>query len=57
LPALDVDLHLAATRLDLGDLHGARELREQTLAARRRCSGEEHPDTLALMNNLAAVCR
>ena len=29
--------NLAETRRDLGDLHGARELHEQTLAARQRC--------------------
>ena len=31
----------------------ARDLQEQTLAARRRLLGDEHPDTLCSMNNLA----
>jgi hypothetical protein len=38
-------------------LEGARDLHEQTLAARRRVLGEDHPDTLISMNNLAAVRR
>ncbi len=45
--------NLAETLRALGDHAGARELHEQTLAARRRLLGDEHPDTLSSMNNLA----
>jgi hypothetical protein len=38
-----------------GDLSAARALHEQALAIRRRVEGEEHPDTLQSMNNLAAT--
>jgi hypothetical protein len=38
-----------------GDLPAARALHEQALAIRRRVEGEEHPDTLQSMNNLAAT--
>ena len=34
---------------------GARALLEQVLALRRRVLGDEHPDTLISMNNLAAT--
>ena len=46
---------LAETLRNLGDLQGARELREQALAARRRVLGADHPDTLRSMNNLARI--
>ena len=46
---------LAATRRDVGDLDGARQLHEQTLTARRRVLGEDHPDTLRSMNSLASI--
>jgi Flp pilus assembly protein TadD len=36
-----------------GDLPGARKIQEQVLDASRRVLGEEHPDTLTSMNNLA----
>jgi hypothetical protein len=49
--------HLAETRRSLVDLHGARELHEQTLAAHRRMLGEDHPDTLASMDNLETMHR
>jgi hypothetical protein len=49
--------NLAVTFADLGDLQGARELHEQTLAARRRVLGEDHPDTLQSMNNLDLLRR
>ena len=38
-----------------GDLNGARELYEKVLEISRRILGEEHPDTLTSMNNLAAL--
>jgi hypothetical protein len=38
-----------------GDLPGAREFEEQVLAVRCRVLGEEHPDTLTTMNNLAVT--
>lgn len=37
------------------DLQGARQLLEQTLAARRQVLGDDHPDTLTSMSNLAAT--
>jgi hypothetical protein len=40
-----------------GDLQGARDLHEQVLDAYRRVLGDEHPDTLNSMNNLAATLR
>jgi hypothetical protein len=49
--------NLAATRLDLGDLDGARDLQEQALVARRRVLGDNHPDTLRSIDNLAQVRR
>jgi hypothetical protein len=49
--------NLAETRRDLDDLQGARELHEQALAGRRLVLGDNHPDTLASMNNLATVRR
>lgn len=49
--------HLAGTRRALGDLQGARQLHEQTLAGRRRILGDDHPDTLASMSKLAEVRR
>ena len=36
-----------------GDYAGARQLEERVLEARKRVLGEEHPDTLTSMNNLA----
>jgi hypothetical protein len=47
--------NLAVARRNLGDLQGARDLHEQTLAARRRVLGADHPDTLLSMSNLATV--
>jgi hypothetical protein len=47
--------HLAETRRNQGDLQGARDLREQTLATRRRVLGNDHPDTLLSMHGLAAI--
>jgi hypothetical protein len=49
--------NLAETRRGLGDLQGARDLHEQTLAGYRRVLGDDHPDTITSMNNLAAVRR
>jgi hypothetical protein len=49
--------YLAETLQALGDLRGALELHKQTLAARQRVLGPDHPDTLASTNNLAAVRR
>jgi tetratricopeptide (TPR) repeat protein len=40
---------------DQGDLAGARKLQEQVLEIRRRILGEEHPDTITSMGNLAAT--
>jgi hypothetical protein len=40
---------------EFGDLQGAHVLHEQTLAARQRILGEDHPDTLASMSSLEAV--
>jgi hypothetical protein len=42
---------------ELGKRQAARELDEDTLARRRRVLGEDHPDTLASANNLAAAFR
>jgi hypothetical protein len=38
-----------------GDLEGARQVHEQTLAARRRVLGDDHRDTLTSMSSLAQV--
>jgi hypothetical protein len=38
-----------------GDLPGARKIRDQVLKANRRVLGEDHPDTLTSMCNLAAT--
>jgi hypothetical protein len=38
-------------------LPAARELHEQVFAMRRRVLGEEHPDTLVSMNDLALLRR
>ncbi len=43
------------TLRDLGDAAGARDLHEAALSVRRRVLGEEHPDTLQSMNNLAVI--
>ncbi|MBU4262872.1 MAG: tetratricopeptide repeat-containing protein [Proteobacteria bacterium] len=40
-----------------GAYAAARTLQEQVLAMRRRVQGDEHPDTLTIMNNLAATLR
>jgi hypothetical protein len=45
----------AILRYAQGDLAGARRLQEEVLAERRRVLGQEHRDTLAAMNNLAAT--
>ena len=51
-------LHEAGVYLrSRGQFQLARELHEQALAGRRRVLGEEHPDTLTSMNNLANVPR
>jgi hypothetical protein len=49
--------NLAKTRQDLGNLQGAYQLFEQAVAGRRWVLGEDHPDTLTTMNNLADVRR
>jgi Tetratricopeptide repeat len=49
--------NVALTYRVLGDPQGANELHEQTLTTRRRVLGDDHPDTLNSMNNLAAVRR
>jgi len=49
--------NLATTRRALGDLQGAQDLYEQALAGRRRVLGDDHPDTLASMTNLAETRR
>jgi hypothetical protein len=41
----------------MGDLQGARDLLEQTLAARRRVLGDDHPHTLVSMSHLAETRR
>ncbi|MGA2327596.1 MAG: tetratricopeptide repeat protein [Bryobacteraceae bacterium] len=46
---------VAILRWAQGDLAGARRLHEQVLKACRRVLGEEHPDTLRAMGNLAAT--
>jgi hypothetical protein len=48
---------LGATRRDLGDLDGTRQLLKQALAGYRRVLGEDHPYTLTAMNNLATTRR
>lgn len=49
--------NVAITRRILGDLPGARQLHEQTLAGLRRVRGEDHRETLVSMNNLAETRR
>jgi len=49
--------NLAVTLWNQGDPSGARTLEDQVLGVRRRLLGDEHPDTLASMNNLAAILR
>ena len=49
--------NLTETRRDLGDLEGARDLHEQTLAGLQRMLGDDHPDTLNSMYNLAEIRR
>ena len=44
-------------RRALGDLPGALRLHEQTLTARQRVLGPDHPDTLATTINLGEVRR
>jgi tetratricopeptide (TPR) repeat protein len=46
-------LWVARRDYERGDYASARKLQEQALAALRRVLGEEHPDTLAAMGNLA----
>ena len=41
----------------LGEYQAARELDQDTVARRRRVSGEDHPDTLASASNLAEDLR
>jgi hypothetical protein len=48
---------LAETYRALGDLQHARELHQKTLTARRRVLGNDHPDTVTSVSNLAAVRR
>jgi tetratricopeptide (TPR) repeat protein len=48
-------LWVARRDYERGDYASARKLQEQALAALRRVLGEEHPDTLAAMNDLAAT--
>ena len=48
-------IRLANTFRSIGDLEEARALQEDVLEARRRVLGEEHPDTLDSMENLAAT--
>jgi tetratricopeptide (TPR) repeat protein len=45
----------AETLRSQGDLAGARALQEEILAKRRHTLGEEHPDTLYALNNLAVT--
>jgi hypothetical protein len=47
--------NLAMTRYALGDLDGAHKLLEQAVAGYRRVLGDDHPDTLNSVNNLAAI--
>jgi hypothetical protein len=49
--------NLATTLWDQSDLANARTLYEQVLDARRRILGDEHPDTLQSMSNLAITLR
>jgi hypothetical protein len=46
---------LASVHQALGDLDVAHTLHEQALASRRQVLGDDHPDTLQSMNNLAAI--
>jgi tetratricopeptide (TPR) repeat protein len=48
---------LARAHRDLGDLHRARALDEDTLNRDRRILGDDHPDTLHSANNLAISLR
>jgi hypothetical protein len=41
----------------LGDLEGARDGHQDALSMRLAALGEEHPDTLASMGDLAGVLR
>ena len=49
--------NLANTMLAQGDPAAAQQLQERVLAARRKVSGERHPDTLAALSNLAAIAQ
>jgi hypothetical protein len=46
---------LAATRRTLGDLKEAYELFAAVLAGYRRVLGDDHPDALHSINNLAEI--
>ena len=46
---------MAVTYRDLGDYKNALEVNEKAYALRCRILGEEHPDTLGSLNNLAAA--
>ena len=48
-------LWVARRDYERADYGSARKLQEQGLAASRRLLGEEHPDTLTAMNNLAVT--
>ncbi|OIP34016.1 MAG: hypothetical protein AUK47_18360 [Deltaproteobacteria bacterium CG2_30_63_29] len=48
---------MAETLRAQGDLDGARRFQENVLEVRRRVLGEEHPNTLTSMNNLASTLK
>ena len=49
--------NLAWTLKAQGELAGARKLEERALEAMVRLLGQEHPDTLTAMNNLAQTLK
>ena len=48
---------LAETLRALGDSHGTLAPQERIVPVSRRVLGDEHPDTLVYMHNLAATLR
>lgn len=49
--------NLAETLHNLGHLQHARDLHRQTLAARRRVLGDDHPNILTSVHSLAETLR
>ncbi len=55
VPPSTMGLMAASLALAQGDHAGARRIQERVLEVRRRVLGDEHPDTLEAMNNLAGT--